>query len=63
MSDWETILAMLGNHSRQILYQPLLNQLTNHVLASLLLQQVLCGEAGNQYLKNKENDESERSAL
>ena len=41
MSDWETILTMLGNHSRQILYQPLLNQLTGHVLASLLLQQIL----------------------
>jgi hypothetical protein len=41
MSDWEMILAMLGNHSRQILYQPLLNQLTGHALASLLLQQIL----------------------
>lgn len=34
------ILAMLGN-GRQILYQPLLNRLTGHVLASLLLQQIL----------------------
>ncbi len=41
MSDWETILAMLGNNGRQILYKPLLNQLTGHVLASLLLQQIL----------------------
>lgn len=35
------ILAMLGNNGRQILYQPLLNQLTGHVFASLLLQQIL----------------------
>ena len=41
MSNWETILAMLGNNGRQILYQPLLNQLTGHVFASLLLQQIL----------------------
>ncbi len=41
MSDWETILTMLENNSRQILYQPLLNQLTGHALASLLLQQIL----------------------
>jgi hypothetical protein len=41
MSDWETILTMLETHSRQILYQPLLNQLTGHALASLLLQQIL----------------------
>lgn len=32
---------MLENNSRQILYQPLLNRLTGHALASLLLQQIL----------------------
>ncbi len=32
---------MLETHSRQIMYQPLLNQMTQHVLASILLRQIL----------------------
>ena len=41
MTDWQDISTTLVEHSRQIIYHPLLNQITDHVLASILLQQIL----------------------
>jgi hypothetical protein len=41
MNDFPDIISILTQQSRPILYYPLLNQITGHALASILLQQIL----------------------